>query len=48
MSRMIKKIIDKIEEYGEESKYQGDPGGIGIHTFVCDYSILVYKEKEKK
>jgi hypothetical protein len=48
MSRMIRKIIDKVEEYGEESKYQGDPGGIGIHTFVCDYSILVYKEKEKK
>jgi len=48
MNRMIKKIIDKLEEFAEEYKYQGDPSGVGIHTFVCDYSILVYKEKEKK
>jgi hypothetical protein len=48
MNRMTKKIIDKLEEYAEEYKYQGDPAGVGIHTFVCDYSILVYKEREKK
>jgi len=48
MNRITKKIIDKLEEYAEEYKYQGDPAGVGIHTFVCDYSILVYKEKEKK
>jgi len=48
MSRMVKKIISKLEEYGSEFRYQGDPGDVGIHTFVCDYFILVYKVNEKR
>jgi hypothetical protein len=48
MNSMVKKIINKLEEYGEKFKYQGDPDDLGIHTIVCDYSILVYREHEKK
>jgi hypothetical protein len=48
MRRMIKRIISKLEEYGSEFQYQGDPADVGIHIFVCDYFILVYKVNEKR
>jgi len=48
MNSMIKKIIKKLDEYGTDFTYQGDPAKAGIHTFVCDYFILVYKENEER
>ena len=45
---MVEKIMDKLEEFGVVVRTQGDPAKIGVHTLICDYSILVYKERERK
>lgn len=48
MKSMLKKIVNKLEEFGTSFKYQGDSAKIGVHTFICDYFILVYRENEER